>query len=77
MPRAWCRDNEVGRRRFDISEEFCWATYRVALRQQKQEKEKLDGALKAAYLHSAKIVEKYAPDLMAGLEPVRSDDGGP
>lgn len=74
MPKAWCRDNEVGRARFDINEEFCWATYRIALRQSKQEKEKVDGALRAAYVHSARIQEKHTPDPMAGLEPVRSDD---
>jgi hypothetical protein len=77
MPRAWCRDNEVGRRRFDISEEFCWATYRVALRHQKHEKEKIDGALRAAYIHSARIVPKHAPDLMAGLDPREERDGRP
>lgn len=67
MPRVWCRDNEHGRARFDLTEEFCWATYRVALRQKKQNVEKTDEAMRAAYVHSPKFVEGQEPDMLAGL----------
>jgi hypothetical protein len=75
LPRAFCRDNENGRARFTVAEEFCWATYAVAQRKSKHDKEKKDPTLQAAYIHAAKIRDGKAPDIMAGLEPVRSEDG--
>lgn len=75
QPRAWCRDNENGRARFDVDEQFCWATYRVALRKIKQDKENVGDALRQAYIHTPKYAEGKEPDIMAGLEPVGSDHG--
>lgn len=69
LPKAYCRDNENGRARFDVDEEWCWATYRVAQRAAKMEKEKSAPADTAARVHSAKFREGREPDIMAGLEP--------
>lgn len=68
MPRSWCRDNATGRARFDVNEEFCWATYRVALRQEKQLKEKVAPAMRAGYVHTPRFNDGHEPDVMAGLE---------
>jgi hypothetical protein len=67
MPKVWCRDNDHGRARFDLDEEFCWATYRIALRQKKQNTEKTDDAMRAAYVYSPKFVKGQEPDMLAGL----------
>jgi hypothetical protein len=72
MPKAWCRAAKDGRARFDVAEEFCWATYRIALREQRREKEKTDPATRAATLLAPKFRQGYEPDVMAGLMP---DDG--
>lgn len=68
LPVAFCRDNETGRARFDVEEEFCWASYRVALRKIKLEKENDSAANSAARVHSAKFVKGKEPDFAAGLD---------
>lgn len=67
LPRVWCRDNKKGRARFDVAEDFCWATYRVALRQDKQGKEKVSAATREATLLSAGFREGYEPQITDGL----------
>lgn len=68
MPKVWCRDNDKGRARFDVDESFCWATYRIGQRQAKQQKEKADQAMQAAYVLSPKFREGREPDMLAGLD---------
>lgn len=67
LPKAICRDNKTGRARFDVDEEFCWASYRIAQRQIKQDKEKVDPATKAGYVHAPKFRSGQEPDMLAGL----------
>lgn len=67
MPKAWCRDNDAGRARFDVQEDFCWATYRVALRQDKQASEKVDPVTRQATRLTARIREGHEPEIDAGL----------
>ena len=68
MPKAWCRDDEVGRKRFDVAEDFCWATYRVGLRQRQQELQKVDDASRRARQIRATFRNGYEPDITAGLD---------
>jgi len=68
LPKAWCRDNEAGRNRFDVAESFCWATYRVGLRQEKQGKEKMPEAQRRAYQVSPRFRKGYEPEVTAGLD---------
>jgi hypothetical protein len=67
LPKAWCRDNDAGRARFDVAEDFCWATYRVALRQEKQTKEKVPQSTQMATVMRAAIRPGYEPDIQADL----------
>jgi hypothetical protein len=68
MPKAWCRENKGGRQRFEVSEDFCWATWRIAVRQDQQSKEKVDPATQRATQMSARFRKGYEPDIYAGLD---------
>lgn len=67
MPKAWCRENKDGRARFDVDNSFCWASYRLALWQKKQDDEKVDPSTQRATQVSVKFRPGYAPDIDAGL----------
>lgn len=77
LPKAWCRDNEAGRARFDVKDEFCWATYRVGLRQAKTAKENVPPAQENATILSATFREGREPPIDAGLELPEVDRDGP
>ena len=68
MPKDWCRDHKSGRARFDVVDDYCWATDRIARRQKKQNDEKVDAITRAATLLSVKFREGHEPDVGAGLE---------
>lgn len=67
MPKAWCRNNEGGRSRFDVDESFCWATHRIAQRQDNMSKEKVDPATVRATQMAARFRAGQEPDITAGL----------
>lgn len=67
MPKAWCRDVENGRARFDVAEEMCWATRRIAIRQEADEKNKVNPLDRRATQLSARFREGYEPEIDAGL----------
>jgi len=71
--KVWCRDpaNQFGA--FDVDEEFCWATYRLA----DYRKSKDYGESQAASVQLAvRFREGREPDIEAGLDLV-SQDGQP
>jgi hypothetical protein len=67
LPKAWCRDNADGRYRFDVEESWCWATYRVASRQDTNKFQKAHAPTKRATQMRPKFRKGYEPDLTAGL----------
>lgn len=67
LPKAWCRDNSTGRERFDVATDFCWATYRLALRQEKDQKEGKHPSTTRATVLSVRFRDGKEPDLAAGL----------
>lgn len=69
MPKAWCRtkDAEEGLARFDVAEDRCWATYRVALRRDKYDTEKTHGATRQAMQLTTRFRPGHMPPLDAGL----------
>lgn len=68
LPKSVCRDNKVGRARFDLEEHFCWATYRMASRKPKLDSKGNVGPTEKATLVSLAIRPGYEPDLLAGLD---------
>lgn len=70
MPKAWCRtqDYEEGLGRFDVHEERCWATYRVALRREALEQEGAHSATRQAVQISPKFRKGHLPPPDAGLD---------
>lgn len=69
LPKAYCRseDAEEGVARFDIREDRCWATYRIALRREALEKDGAHSATKQAMQITPRIRKGHEPALDAGL----------
>lgn len=63
MLKDWCRDPDKARARWNVSEDFCWATYRLA-----QRKPKGDDPQERATLVVPAIKPGYEPDVFAGLD---------
>lgn len=69
LPRVWCRTGgleDVGR--FDVKEDTCWATYRLALRREALEKEGAHPATRQARQLVPRFRKGYTPDFAAGLD---------
>lgn len=69
MPKAWCRseDGEEGVARFDVHEQRCWATYRVALRREALEKDGAHSATRQAMQIAPRFRDGHHPPIDAGL----------
>lgn len=68
LPRAWCREGGLGDvGRFDIKEDTCWATYRVALRREALEKDSPHSPTRQARQITPRFRKGYLPDFGAGL----------
>jgi hypothetical protein len=67
LPKAWCRNNDKGRASFDVSEEMCWATRRLAIRQDADDKNKVNPIDRRATQLSVRFRPGYEPDIGAGL----------
>jgi hypothetical protein len=67
LPTAWCRQNEGGRWRFDVDESFCWATYRVASRQNTGKWRSAHEETRQATQLRVKFRPGHEPAMTAGL----------
>lgn len=64
--KAWCREGSLlDLHRFEVEEETCWATYRLAARREKLAKAHRE--TQDARLLSVRFRDGYTPDLAAGL----------
>jgi hypothetical protein len=65
-PKVWCRDpaNQFGA--FDVAQEFCWATYRLA-DYRKAKVENMSESQRASVQLAARFREGREPDFDAGL----------
>lgn len=67
MPKAWCRDR-ANEHAFDVREDRCFATYRVALRREKNEKEGMHPASRQSVQLSPRFRTGHEPAIDAGLD---------
>lgn len=67
MPRSWCRAPE-NQSSFDVRDETCYATYRVALRREKLEKEGVHPSTRVARQITPRFREGHLPAIDAGLD---------
>ncbi len=76
MPKAWCRtpDGAAGVARFEVHEERCWASYRLALHRGRDDWKKKHDDTKQATQLSPRFRKGHEPALDAGLNI--DGDGG-
>jgi len=75
MLKIWCRDPD-NQFAFDATEDVCWTTYRIGLRQASADFKGYDDATRSAVQIAARFREGHEPDLTAGLDlPVDDQDG--
>lgn len=84
MPRAFCREQEDARARWDVREDFCWVSFRLAQRRPKHNQDGSPSAVERATIVIPTVRPGYEMNLYAGLEldsfaetDGHGDDDGP